>query len=92
MQVLEPHWNVEKLRQVEGRGIRFGSHADLPPEERKVLIQRYLATRPRSGALEKLRLQKPGYGVDEYLTRLSADKERLNQQFRQLLQRDEATS
>lgn len=90
MQVLEPHWNDEKLRQVMGRGIRFGSHSDLPPEERKVRIQRYLATRPRAGALEKMRLQSPGLGVDEYLTRISKQKERLNSQFRDLLRQDQA--
>jgi SNF2 family DNA or RNA helicase len=90
MQVMEPHWNVEKLRQVEGRGIRYGSHADLPPEERKVLIQRYLATRPRKGFFEKAKLRSPGYGVDEYLTQLSQDKERLNHQFRELMKRDQA--
>ena len=88
MQILEPHWNDEKLRQVEGRGIRFGSHAHLPPEERKVLVQRYLSTRPRSGMAEKLKMKDPGLGVDEYLTRLSQDKERLNQQFRSLLWKD----
>lgn len=85
LQVLEPHWNDEKLHQVEGRGIRYRSHADLPPEERKVLVQRYLATRPRHGLAEKIRLRKPGFGTDEYLAQLSQDKERLNEQFRGLL-------
>lgn len=89
IQVLEPHWNDEKLHQVEGRGIRYKSHSDLPQEERKVLVQRYLATRPRSGLMEKVHLRKPGFGTDEYLTQLSQDKERLNNQFRELLQRQE---
>lgn len=88
MQILEPHWNKEKLRQVEGRGIRYGSHADLPPEERNVKIQRFLATRPKSGILERVGLRSPGLGVDEYLTRMSRDKERLNSQFRDLLKND----
>jgi len=91
IQVMEPHWNDEKLKQVEGRGIRYGSHADLPPEERKVRVERFLATRPRSGVLEKMKLRSPGFGVDEYLSRLSQDKERLNYQFRELLKRDQAT-
>lgn len=90
LQILEPHWNKEKLRQVEGRGIRYGSHADLPPEERKVLIQRFLATRPKSGILERVGLRSPGLGVDEYLIRMSRDKERLNAQFRDLLKSDQA--
>jgi SNF2 family DNA or RNA helicase len=85
MQILEPHWNEEKLRQVEGRGIRYGSHADLPESERNVTVQRFFATRPKKGMLEKLKLRSSGMGVDEYLDRISHDKERLNQQFRQLM-------
>jgi SNF2 family DNA or RNA helicase len=85
LQVLEPHWNDEKLKQVEGRGIRYKSHADLPKEEQNVRIQRFLATRSPKGILEKIRLSKPGYAVDEYLTQLSGDKDRLNDQFRELL-------
>lgn len=90
MQVLEPHWNREKLRQVEGRGIRYKSHDALPPEERKVLIQRFLATRRPSGIMQRLHLTKPGYGVDEYLVRMSKEKERLNSQFRELLQKSQS--
>jgi SNF2 family DNA or RNA helicase len=89
MQVLEPHWNEEKIRQVIGRGVRYGSHADLPPEERKVLVQRFLATRPRTGMLERMGLRSQGLGVDEYLTRLSQDKDRLNTQFRELLRQED---
>lgn len=90
LQMLEPHWNLEKLKQVEGRGIRYKSHEALPPEERKVLVQRFLATRRRSGALEKLHLKDPGLGVDQYLVRMSNEKERLNNQFRDLLRRQAA--
>lgn len=91
MQVLEPHWNQEKLKQVEGRGIRFGSHAHLPEDQRNVRVETYRATRPRSALTEKLRLSKPGGAVDEYLSERSAEKERLNEQFRALLaaQREE---
>lgn len=85
MQVLEPHWNDEKIRQVEGRGIRYRSHADLPEDQRNILVQRYLATRPRSGVGEKLHIRKPGGSVDEYLAQRAAEKDRLIEQFRQLL-------
>lgn len=91
LQMLEPHWNLEKLKQVEGRGIRYKSHEALPPEERKVLVQRFLATRRRQGALEKLRMKGPGLGVDEYLVRMSNEKERLNNEFRELLRAQQAT-
>lgn len=89
MQILEPHWNQEKLKQVEGRGIRYKSHEHLKPEERKVLIQRFLATRRPAGVLQKLRMQNPGFGVDEYLTQMSAEKNRLNLQFRGLLKKNQ---
>ena len=86
MQLLEPHWNAEKPRQVEGRGARYQSHADLPPEARKLLIEHYYATRPESGVLERWGLKKPGGSVDEYLAQLSRDKENLIGQFRLLLE------
>lgn len=86
LQLLDPHWNAEKLRQVEGRGIRYKSHADLPEEERNVRVQRFLSTRPPKGIFEKLHLKKTGLSADQYLTQLSHDKERLNDEFRALLE------
>lgn len=89
IQLLEPHWNQEKLKQVIGRGIRYRSHAHLPEDERNVLIQRYLATRAPQGLMEHIGLRKPGYGVDEYLDEMGARKEQLNQQVRQMLRQPE---
>lgn len=89
IQQLEPHWNDEKLKQVEGRGIRYKSHAHLSPEERNVKVQRFLATRRPTGLLEKLRLKKPGGSVDEYLAARAQDKETLIQQFRSLLEQQQ---
>jgi SNF2 family DNA or RNA helicase len=89
IQLLEPHWNQEKLKQVIGRGIRYKSHAGLPEDERNVLVQRYLATRAPYGLMERLKLRKPGYGVDEYLDEMGARKEQLNAQVRRMLQERE---
>lgn len=86
IQMLEPHWNDEKLRQVEGRGVRYKSHEALPADQRNVQVQRFLATRPTSGIAERLHLKKPGGSVDEYLADRSAEKEKLIQQFRALLE------
>jgi SNF2 family DNA or RNA helicase len=88
IQVLDPHWNDEKIKQIEGRGIRYKSHADLPENERDVTVQRYVATRPRSGLMERIHLRKPGGSVDEYLAQRSAEKEALIDQFRQLLPKE----
>lgn len=89
IQMLEPHWNEEKLKQVEGRGIRYKSHAHLSPEERNVKVQRYLSTRRPTGVLENLKLKKPGGSVDEYLAARAKEKEDLIQQFRSLLERQQ---
>lgn len=85
IQLLEPHWNQEKLKQVIGRGIRYKSHADLPEDERNVRVQKFLATRGRRGFLERLHLRKPGYGVDEYLDEMGSRKEQLNELVRNML-------
>ncbi len=88
LQILDPHWNNEKIKQVEGRGARYMSHADLPPEEQKLLVERYLSTRPQgvlSRISNKLTGRKPDKSVDEYLTQMSGSKEQLIDQFRALL-------
>jgi SNF2 family DNA or RNA helicase len=85
IQILEPHWNQEKIRQVEGRGIRYKSHEHLPEEQRVVKVQRYIATLPNTKLLERVGLRKPGSGADEYLVNLSKQKDDLIDQFRKLL-------
>ena len=40
---MDPHWNEVRLKQVKGRAIRLGSHADLDPSERNVQIFTYLS-------------------------------------------------
>ena len=90
MQILEPHWNQEKIKQVEGRGARYQSHSDLPPAARKMLIENYIATRPQgvtSKVLQKIMGRAPDKSVDEYLSQMSGDKEKLIEQFRALLPR-----
>ena len=52
VQLLEPHFNKSKLKQAEGRAIRFRSHADLPADQRTVVVEEYRSTLP------KTRLQK----------------------------------
>lgn len=77
LQIMEPHWNEPKIEQVKGRVSRYKSHEHLPEDERKVLIQKYLAVPPKKGIIFK---KRPG-GADEYLTMLSTKKTALNEQF-----------
>jgi intein/homing endonuclease len=88
LQVLEPHWNREKLRQVEGRGARYMSHADLPEEERKLRIENYMSSLPE-GTMGRLWRTVSGRekdkSVDQYLAQMSNDKDALIGQFKGLL-------
>lgn len=84
IQLLEPHFNEEKEKQIIGRGIRYGSHAGLPPEQQHVLVQRYLA-QPRSGWFNRLFGQNTSRGTDEYIRNLAVQKSLLNNQVHELL-------
>jgi superfamily II DNA or RNA helicase len=86
IQVLDPHWNNEKLRQVEGRGIRYGSHADLPEDQRNVRVENYLATRPERTGLSRMLLGKDtGGSADQYLRTMSGKKDALIDKMKALL-------
>lgn len=85
--ILEPHWNPERIKQVEGRGIRFRSHAHLPEAERRVNVHRYYSTLPpslsdRAGTLIGV---KPDQSIEQYLREMSAEKGRLADEIAQAL-------
>jgi hypothetical protein len=90
IQILEPHWNKEKLEQVIGRGIRYKSHEALPENERNVDVEHYVTVHEKPTFLEKMfGATRPG-GVDEYLRGLSEDKERVHHQLRELMKRKDS--
>lgn len=85
IQLLDPHWNKEKLEQVIGRGIRYKSHAALPEDQRNVNVEQYRSILPEPGFIGSMfGSERPG-GIDEYLTMLAEDKDRVNQQLKSLL-------
>jgi superfamily II DNA or RNA helicase len=63
--IMEPHWNMAKIQQVIGRGIRYKSHEKLPLSKRLVNVY-YWVSIPQ--------LAKGKSGADEYLYELSNDK------------------
>lgn len=85
VQILEPHWNHEKIRQVEGRAVRFKSHDHLPADERTVHIQRFFAVRTPRGLLQRMGLKRVGFACDEYINAMADGKDRLVDEFRALL-------
>jgi len=86
VQVLEPHWNEEKLDQVIGRAIRHGSHTALPEDKRNVLVQQYI-THPEANFWQRLTRKDP-IGVEDVLANMSRNKKELNEQVIGLLRRD----
>lgn len=90
IQLLEPHWNMEKLKQVEGRGIRYKSHEGLPKNKRHVDVQQFLATRSPGSLFERWGWKKPGGSVDQYLYGLAKKKEDIITQFRGLMEEPES--
>ena len=90
IQLMDPHWNEARSQQAQGRGLRFDSHTDLPEELKNVAVQRYLSSSEDPSYLGKLMGYQRERTGDEVLSRLTAEKERLNEQFRQIL-RDAGT-
>lgn len=73
IQILDPHFNNEKINQAIGRGVRYKSHDHLPEDQRKVEVLRYLSTKPKL-----LKIFSRGTGIDEYLTGLASEKDELH--------------
>lgn len=72
--IIEPYWNNNRIKQAIGRAVRRGSHADLPPKERKVDVFKYISI------LNELDLnQKRGeqLSTDEYINKIAKNKDRL---------------
>lgn len=86
IQILAPAWNQERLNQIIGRGIRYKSHADLPEAERHVNVENYRSVLPQS-TLARLFRMKPDTSVDQYMDQVTANKERLNAQLRDVMAR-----
>lgn len=72
--ILEPYWNLSRIQQIIGRGIRFCSHKDVPKAKQLVKVYLYLATHPDEEQ-----------SIDEYIWSLAKKKSKLIEQFEHLL-------
>lgn len=79
VQILEPHFNNEKLKQVIGRAARYKSHENLSPAERNVLVQNYIST------ISPNWMGRKRTSTDQYLQTLSDNKDALNNEFIKLI-------
>ena len=87
IQIMEPHWNDTKLEQATGRGIRYKSHNHLPEDERHVHVERHQSILPLS-LLNKITFSDRDRSADEYLDNLSKDKQKLTDQFLDILKEE----
>lgn len=91
IQLLDPHWHESRSSQARGRGLRFDSHTGLPEDLKNVAVRRYIsASQDPSFILRFLGARRHRTG-DEILETLAARKEKLNEQFRKILQEEGAT-
>ena len=74
--VIDIYWNMSRLQQIFGRGIRFCSHRDLAKKDREVNIFLYLALAPHRKTLT----------VDEHILEMARKKEKLINEFYEVLQ------
>jgi hypothetical protein len=86
VQILDPHWNEEKINQVIGRGVRYRSHSHLPPKQRKVVVEHYLSTIEPTISDRIMRVKPTS--IDEYLYMLSKSKGQIHHQLKNLIRGD----
>jgi len=80
IQLLEPHWNQNRIEQVIGRGIRYKSHESLPEQDRNVEVIKYQTTLPKT-FFQKAFKKDPSTSSDEYLEDLGVKKQKILDKF-----------
>ena len=90
LQMLEGHYNPERILQAESRIRRLGSFSHLPEAERKILIKRYMAS-PAPSKMSKIYsvfgASGGDTGVDKWVYSIAERKDRLNRDFRDALEK-----
>ena len=82
---LEKGWNPAAEEQVNGRGVRYRSHVDLPKSERKVDVYYLILTKPKISIIKKVcgkkysECEKPS--ADEILSDIVEKKAVLSKKF-----------
>jgi superfamily II DNA or RNA helicase len=71
--ILEPYWNISRMKQIIGRAIRYCSHKDLPKRRRFVDVFLYITTYPKVKT------------IDQYIWSLAKKKQKLIQSFEDAL-------
>lgn len=86
VQLVDGHYNPERINQAKARGIRAGGLSQRAPEDRKVMVRKYVSTLPKT-FWQKATFGKPDRGVDEFVYLTAERKARMNRQLRDVLAR-----
>ena len=70
MHIIEPYWNMSRMLQIIGRGVRYCSHNDLPKKRQIVNIFLYIA-----------KTQNDRESIDEYIWSMAKNKAKLINKF-----------
>ena len=73
--VLDGHYNPERMNQMEARGVRARGLSHRPEEDRRVAVNRYIATMPKTMGIFKSPYQTP----DEVIYGIADAKAKQNQ-------------
>lgn len=84
--VLDPHYNPEKMNQMEARGIRSGGLSHRPADKREVDVNRYIATMPKVLGIFPSGVKTP----DEFIYQIAQNKDRQNHLLFNLLKEEQA--
>jgi SNF2 family DNA or RNA helicase len=82
--VMDPHYNPERILQMEARGVRLKGLGNLPQEQRKVLVRRYYNVVSKT-FFQKILNKKNTKTVDEWVYSIASNKSKLNNEFRELI-------
>lgn len=80
VQILDQHWNKQKLAQVKGRARRYESHAHLPEEKRNVEVENFRSVIP------KPTFGKAPHSIDTYMSEVSDEKQETFDKIKKLMQ------
>jgi energy-coupling factor transporter ATP-binding protein EcfA2 len=84
VQLVDGHYNPERMSQAEARGVRAGGLSHRKPEDRRVKVRRYVSTLPKT-FWQTVTLRPAEKSVGQWVYSTAGKKERLNKQLRTVL-------
>ena len=84
VQLVDGHYNPERMSQATARGVRAGGLSHRAPEDRKVQVKRYVSALPKT-FWQSLTFKDAERSVGQWVYQTAGKKEGLNRQLRDVL-------